>query len=376
MSTGRDITELKQTEAKLSYQKQLLETIIDGTKDILSIHLPNHVVELYNQAGYEFLGLTPDKAHGRKCFELIGRRQPCKTCPSEMALERKEPVTIEKYVPELGVCLDCSVSPVLDDVGRVIKIVQHLRDITEKKQAEEELMAANEKLQKANAEKDKLFAILAHDLRSPVAGIHSTSQILAQDTEHFSMAEISFISKEMHKSSKNVLDLLNDLMQWARMSQGGIDFSPEKSNLYELIRTSLHTTQDVARKKNISIKCEIPKDLNVLVDQPMIKTVIRNVIFNAIKFTNRGGNISLKARKTDSMIEISVNDSGIGIHESIIPAVFTFDKNKKQTGTDGEKGSGLGLILCKEFIGKHEGEIWLESEPGQGTKVSFTLPAA
>ena len=247
-------------------------------------------------------------------------------------------------------------------------------DITDRKMAEEKIRTINAQLQKANAEKDKLFTIIAHDLKSPLAGIFNTSQILAQEAESISLEEIRLISAEMHKSSKNALELLNGLMQWAQMSQGGMDFSPEECSLSELVNLCLSTARDVAEKKDIAIKCEIPQDLTVLADQPMINTVIRNVIFNAVKFTNRGGNICITARKAGPFVEVCTRDNGIGMCEKVLTNAFSVDKSKRQLGTDGEKGTGLGLVLCKEFVEKHGGRIWLESTPGNGTKVFFTLP--
>ena len=142
VGVAHDITQRKQAEEELGYQKQLLETIINGTWDILSIKHPDHTIECYNQAGYDLLGLPPEKVNGRKCFELLGRGQACSSCHTELLLEQKTPVNLEKYVPELGVYLDCRSSPVQDEEGNVIKIVQHLRDITECKQIEKELQDA------------------------------------------------------------------------------------------------------------------------------------------------------------------------------------------------------------------------------------------
>ncbi|RQD65367.1 PAS domain-containing sensor histidine kinase [Desulfonatronovibrio magnus] len=261
-----------------------------------------------------------------------------------------------------------------DTEGKFIRTHCILYDITERKKAEHKIKSINEQLQKVNAEKDKLFTIIAHDLKSPMAGVYGTSQILAEEPDSLSLEEISHISAEIQKISKKALDLLNDLMQWARMSQGGMDFSPEKCSLYELARSSLYTACDVAEKKNITVKCLIPEDIIVMADQPMINTVIRNVIFNAVKFTNCGGNISITASQPGPDVQVCISDNGIGMSEAILSNAFSINKCKRRVGTDGEKGTGLGLVLCKEFVEKHGGRIWLESEPGKGTKVYFTLP--
>ncbi|MFO7728416.1 MAG: MASE3 domain-containing protein [Desulfonatronovibrio sp.] len=266
-------------------------------------------------------------------------------------------------------------APILDSNGEVEGAVVVNQDITERKMAEDEISLINQQLEKVNAEKDQLFSIIAHDLKSPMAGIFNTSQILAQEAESLPRDELRFISTEMYKSSKNALELLNDLMQWSRMNQGGMDFSPEECSLYELARTSLYTARDVAEKKNVAINCDIAQDLVVLADQPMINTVFRNVIFNAIKFTPQGGNIYVTAKQAGSLVEVCVHDEGIGMNDAILSSIFSIDKSKIQFGTEGEKGTGLGLILCKEFVEKHGGKIRVESQPGEGTKVFFTLTA-
>lgn len=260
-------------------------------------------------------------------------------------------------------------------INGIERVMASCMDITEQKKAEKEIRQVNQQLERTNAEKDILFSIIAHDLRSPISGIFSTSEVLAQEAESMSLEDIRLLSAEMHKNSSNALELLNDLMQWARMNQEGMDFSPEKSSLYEMVRSSLHTAWDVAEKKDITIKCHIPQDLVVLVDRPMIKTVTRNLIFNAVKFARRGGNISITAIQTGFSTEVCISDDGIGMNEAILAKAFSVDKSKRQFGTEGEKGTGLGLILCKEFVEKHGGKIWMDSKPGQGTTVHFTVPS-
>ncbi len=238
------------------------------------------------------------------------------------------------------------------------------------------LASSNQQLQTANADKDRLFTIIAHDLKSPLAGISGSTEMLSKEIDVFSKNEIQTLCKQLHVNSSNTLDLLNDLLQWARMSQEGVDYSPKSLNLNELVNTMLAAPMDVAGKKDISIGVDIPQDLRVMIDVPMIKTVLRNLLFNAIKFTPRRGRIMIIAGQDGRHAVISVKDNGIGMDQEIMSSVFSVEKKKWQIGTEGEKGTGLGLILCKQFIEQHGGKIWVQSEPDQGTTVSFTLPLA
>lgn len=254
------------------------------------------------------------------------------------------------------------------------RILATSTDITHRKKAENEIKLINEQLEQANSQKDKLLSIIAHDLKSPMAGVFSISKILASDIQSLSQKEIEVISSEIHKSMENSMILLDDLMQWAQMSSGGMEFIPEKCDIHKLIIPTLDTARGMAQRKNIRIQSEIPEELNIIADQSMLNTVIRNLIFNAIKFTGKNGNILIKAEKKEAHVEVCIQDNGIGMNEKVLSSIFTVDQNKRKLGTEGEKGTGLGLILCKEFVEKHGGQIWIESEPEKGTKVFFTLP--
>ncbi len=228
----------------------------------------------------------------------------------------------------------------------------------------------------ANAEKDMLFTIIAHDLRSPMSGLVTSTELLANQPELFSEKDIRTLTMELHKNAKNTFELLEDLLQWARMSQGGMDYAPTPCTLKEMVNMGLSTAQDLARSKAISIRSDIPHDVTVLVDQPMIKTVIRNILFNALKFTPRGGEIFITARQGGRTVTVAIQDNGMGMNGQVQSLIFSQEKGKRQLGTDGEKGTGLGLVLCKQFIEQHGGKIWVESEPGKGTTVFFTLPVS
>ncbi|TVQ96822.1 MAG: PAS domain S-box protein [Desulfovibrionales bacterium] len=264
----------------------------------------------------------------------------------------------------------------VNNAGNPIAVVGAVQDITERKRADEIIRAINEQLQLANTEKDKLFSIIAHDLRSPMSGLVVSAQMLAEQPDIFSEKNFGFIATELHKNAQSTFELLEDLLQWARLSQGGINCEPTPCSLNELMNMGLSTAQGLANKKKISLRLEIAPDLTVLADQPMIKAVVRNILFNAIKFTPRGGEIVIRAWQEGRNVTLAIQDNGIGMDEQVLSSVFALGGKKQRRGTEGEKGTGLGLVLCKEFIEQHGGQIWVESEVGKGTTVFFTLPVS
>lgn len=274
-----------------------------------------------------------------------------------------------------GVHVYCSGRVQYDDHGRFHRMHCIFLDITRRKEAEDEIKMVNRQLQTINAEKDKLFSIISHDLKAPMATLLVSTGMLADQPEIFSEQDIRLIAKELHINTRNTFALLEDLLQWSRMSQGGIDYNPGPCSLHELINTSFYTAQDMAKSKDVAIRLDIPQGLTVCVDQPMINTVVRNLLFNAVKFTRRGGEIVVTASRTGQDVTMSIQDNGIGMAPNVLADSFSLEKVNRQAGTEGEKGTGLGLVLCKQFIERHEGRIWLESTPGQGATVFFTLPA-
>lgn len=254
------------------------------------------------------------------------------------------------------------------------RVLATCADITHRKKAEHEIKLINQKLEQANDQKDKLLSIIAHDLKSPMSGVFSISKLLASDIQSLTQKEIETISNEIHKSMENSMILLDDLLQWAQMSSSGMEFSPERIDIGKLIDLALHTAMDMAERKHIKIRSEVPEGLSIVTDKYMLNTVFRNLIFNAIKFTPKEGKVFIRVQKAESFVEVCIQDDGIGMSEKVLSSIFTVDKNKRQLGTEGEKGTGLGLILCKNFVEKHGGKIWIESELNKGTKVFFTLP--
>lgn len=278
--------------------------------------------------------------------------------------------------------LDVHKAPIWDEQGNQIGIVGTARDVTLTKQLEKEKTMALELLRKSevnllkmNAEKDKFFSIIAHDLRSPFSGFLGLTEIMAEDLPSLTMDEIQDISLSMKKSAINLFRLLENLLHWARMQQGLIPFKREHVVLHLIVEESVAMLMDAAKSKKIDILCNIPHEITVFADSNMLQTVIRNLVSNAVKFTRHGGKVNIKAIvAADKSVKIFIKDSGIGMSPAIIDHLFQLDVKTGRNGTEGEPSTGLGLLLCNEFVEKHGGKISVESEEGKGSTFYFTIP--
>ena len=261
-----------------------------------------------------------------------------------------------------------------NDVKFLISIGSQIAMAIERKKAEEEINLKNEQLQAINAEKDKFFSIIAHDLRGPLSAFVAATQILTEEIQTMEIEEIKDITLSMKTSASNIYSLLENLLEWSRLRRGGMDFVPVKLNLKKIIGESIAVLSESASKKGIEIETTIPDKLEILADNHMFESVIRNLISNAIKFTTQGGKVKVTVHsKEDHSTEIKISDSGIGISPGLISRLFQINEKTSRPGTEGEPSTGLGLLLCKEFIEKHGGKIWVESEVGLGSTFSFSI---
>lgn len=249
-----------------------------------------------------------------------------------------------------------------------------ISDITTQKITEAEVHNNEVMLREINAQKDKFFSIIAHDLRSPFTAIVGFSELLARRVEKKEYDGVEEYVQLILKSSKKTLDLLMNLLEWARSQTGKIAFNPEYMEVRQLIDETLYVMNNIAMHKSIAIHLDLAANVPVFADRQMLSTIIRNLISNAIKFTPEEGNITIKAFRTDNQTIISITDSGIGISSERINKLFRIDSNNSTLGTAEEEGTGLGLILCKEFVDKHGGTIQVESQPGAGSTFTVGLP--
>jgi len=242
------------------------------------------------------------------------------------------------------------------------------------KKLNRKLEKSEKKLIRANADKDKFFTIIAHDLKSPFNGLIGITNILSSDFESFSTNEIKSMILALKESTTNIYQLLERLLEWSQIQTGKIEYYFEKIKLKNSGEEIIELFSTNAANKNIALEINIDDSIEVYADIKTISAILRNLIANAIKFTKTGGKITLTAVEKIDNIEISVSDTGIGMEQSTVNKLFNINEKVSRKGTAKETGTGLGLILCKEFAEKNRGKIWAESALGEGSKFTFTLP--
>lgn len=232
-----------------------------------------------------------------------------------------------------------------------------------------------EKLAQLNAEKNRFFSIIAHDLRGPVTGLSSLSEILHEQMGNLSADETQTMIGLLNTTSKQVVDLLANLLDWARIQMNAISFEPENLPLADTIQDVLRVFRTPMQEKSISLSENLEPSLVVFADANLLKTVLRNLLSNAIKFTPSNGTITISAKTLlDSSIRIAISDTGIGMDEDMVGRLFRLDQKVSRPGTEGEASNGIGLLLCRDLINRQGGEIRVESRPGQGSTFWFTVP--
>ncbi len=317
------------------------------------------------------LNICTNVVYGKTIEELVGKEKADEVLPYfEKAFAGK----VTSYELKLGKFIFQTVlSPVVIK-GEILEVSGTSFDITEKRQQEKELMEAHRKLKQLNETKDKFFSIIAHDLKSPFTSLMGFSKLLVTEIENKNFNNVAEYAQIIHDVTTQTLTLLNNLLEWSLTQTGMVTFDPEKINIAELSNKLINYFNNLAQSKKITISFTIDSDIELFADENMLTTIIRNLVSNALKYTSKGGVITISATVDNNETKFSIMDTGIGINSEDLEKLFKIEDTISTLGTNNEKGTGLGLILCKNFIERHNGKIWVESEFGKGSIFNFTIP--
>ncbi|MCB8995304.1 MAG: PAS domain-containing protein [Bacteroidales bacterium] len=421
---GRDITNQKEVEKKLIEQQEKLKeanTLLEERQEeiqqqseellsqaefltqanteleklsIVASHTENVIIIMDAEANIEYRNLGFQKHYniGNNNLtndKVVNLREISSNANIDAILE--EVKTTKKAVSYEGKAKDkdgntiwaqTTISPVLNDKNEIVKLIAIDSDISKLKEAEvlinkhkNEIEKNRDDLKTLNATKDKFFSIIAHDLKNPFHSIMGFSDLLTRSYDTIEDERKKEFLQLIKDSSTSAYNLLENLLNWSRTQTDNIKFSPSNINLSSLLSENAQMLEVVAQNKNITINQNIPGKLFVSADPNMINTVVRNLLTNAIKFTPEGGNITISGNTSEDKVIVSIKDTGVGMDEKTKSKLFRIDEFHNTVGTSGESGTGLGLIICNEFIIRHGGEIDVESEPGKGSTFSFSLPS-
>jgi PAS domain S-box-containing protein len=375
VSFSRDITERRKTEEAIRVNEEKFRAIALNTPDHILIQDADlkYIMVINPQ-----LGLTENDMLGKTDYDILTRND------AKKLTEIKRRV-IESGIPDNLmlpiVALDGSVQffegsyiPRRNLQGITDGVIGYFRNVTNHYKMEEALKKSEAQLKELIATKDKFFNIVAHDLKNPFTSLLGSTELLYDNLHLMDSEKIRKLAQILHDSAKSGYAILLNLLDWSRAQTGSLKINPERIDLKCIIDKNISDLKLSLTNKEIKIHSLVKEDIFVLADKNMIDTVLRNLLSNALKFTHRNGNITVDAKIKVKEVIVSVKDSGIGISEENIKKLFRLDTKFQSTGSDKEQGTGLGLKLCKEFVEKQGGKIWVESTVNKGSEFIFSIP--
>ncbi len=394
---------------KLSESEDKFKSIASSAKDAIIFVDNDGSISYWNKSASKMFGYTSKEAGNLKFYNLIDQNDLPVLInegifnPSGIISSKNFSVTLdlkanrqsgETFSIELSMSglrlngKDCACGIIRDTTVRnlyetelrnLVEELHHSQSLIERSAAElsivnEKLAKSEIKLKELNASKDKFFSIIAHDIKNPFQGLLGYSGILAKNYQNLDIKEIGDISEIIDSSATQIFKLFENLLLWSSIQRGALNYNPTIENLAQITDLVISLLKLNADMKGIKIETEISNDISVFTDLNILNTVIRNLISNSIKFTKKDGKIRVSAKERGNEIVYSVNDNGVGISKEKIGKLFQLGENISTSGTSEEKGTGLGLLLCKDLIEKNHGKIWVESIVGKGTSFYFTIP--
>jgi len=380
IGTTLDITKRKEAEIELQESEEKFRKIFENSGIGMVTVEPGGNFTRVNKAFCEIMGYTESEILDKNFRDIT---HPDDLYQSDgITNELLEDVsrdtgTIEKrYFHKNGniIWALTTLSLIRDSMGKPQFFITQIQDITNRKKYEEKLLNYTDELKILNASKDKFFSIISHDLRTPFNSLLGISEFIIQSYEEMSREEIKESITNIFRSSQKVYNLILNLFEWTRLQSGRFQVEKTQVNLFANTEEMLKIYTNSAEAKKINLLNHIADDLNVMADKYMLETILRNLISNAIKFTKQGGTVTISAINKNNFAEIAVSDNGVGISEEDQKKLFRIDTKFQTNGTADEGGTGLGLILCKEFAEENGGTIYVNSTEGKGTRFIFTLP--
>ncbi len=372
MHTIRDITYRKHLEKNLEESQLQFKLLFDKAQDAIIIENENEEIVNANPYAAKLFGYSLDELTQMKTYQLQESTKPSLNIYQTGKQEDRAFELPLKHKDGTIMFVQITLTPI--NINGKKLFISIGRNITQQKQAERILKKSQKELLELNATKDKMFSIISHDLRSPIGTFKTILEYLTDNPNKLDSDKLNQILTSMKNSAGVTLNLLENLLFWAKSQQGSISYKPEKFSLCQIIEDIKILYQVSLAEKNIQINTFVNKLCIIYADFNMINTIFRNLISNAIKFTRQNGEIQIATKQQNDFAIISVKDNGVGIHEDRIKKLFTIEKNFSTPGTNNEKGSGLGLILCSEFVKKHGGEMKVESIMDEGSTFSFSIP--
>lgn len=374
-----DVTQKIKAEKALLESEAKYRILTETTPDLIMRFDRNHKHLFANAATRHFFGMEPETFIGKTHQELGFSKEGYSHWHAKMDEVFASGIPIKEvvYVEEAKMYVDWNLVPEFNAMGEVESVLSFSRDITEIIQNQLKMKENEQLLQLLNDEKDKFFSIIAHDLRSPFTSILGRTFLLSQDLQFYTPEKIKVLAGDIHKSATHYMSLLENLLEWAKVKRGLTDIHIQEIDLTQKIGFVLETLSELLSQKELTLKNTISGDVKVMADENMLSSIFRNIISNAIKFTPRGGLIELAIQRMgEAEIEISISDNGTGMDEKTLQALFSISTHLHKEGTEREKGTGLGLLLVYEFVGKLNGRIEVNSRINEGTQFILCLPLA
>lgn len=354
--------------------------IIDSLQDYSIFTVDNELnINSWNSGSTKIFQYDTDEIIGKPFETIFTKEDKENGIPQQeidVALKVGRSVDVRWHLCKDGKTFyaDGLVFPLKDINNEVIGYVKILRDITAKKASEDAIKKYAKELEELNTHKENVLAILSHDLRSPLAGIIQGAEYLKSNFDTIEPAFAIELLEEFHKAAVNELNMLDYLVEWARIKYAAEAFAPVKIELVHSVKKVFESLKETAGINTINLHNEIEENCSVFADEKMLLSILQNIVSNAIKHSHNGGQITLSAKQSENMMIVEIKDTGIGMSKEIQDKLFAPQVKSLSKAVEENKGAGIGLLLVKGFLEKNDGHIWVESEVGKGSSFYFTLP--